>query len=194
MAANARRGEVAAVLDGREMRLRLTLGALAELESAFAAEDLAALVARFSTGKLSAIDMMRIVGAGHGFAGNVHALHGAPEWLDDAAALEARAVATARSLAIVDGDHASWPALPTGSRSGAPPRVQWCHGAPGVVTSLAGLARADERHGALLAAGGEFVWRAGPVARNAGLCHGTAGNGFAFLALPWGLYLSSDSR
>ena len=69
------------------------------------------------------------------------------------------------------------------SRSGAPPRVQWCHGAAGVVTSLAGLAHGDERHGALLADGGELVWRAGPVARSAGLCHGTAGNGFAFLAL-----------
>lgn len=64
MAANARRGEVAAILDGREMRLRLTLGALAELESAFAAEDLGALVARFSTGKLSATDMVRVIGAG----------------------------------------------------------------------------------------------------------------------------------
>jgi len=27
------------------------------------------------------------------------------------------------------------------------------------------------------------VWRAGPLARDAGLCHGTAGNGFAFLSL-----------
>jgi hypothetical protein len=128
-------------------------------------------------------DRLRYVGAAHGFAGNVHALHDAPEWLDDAADLEARAVATTRALAIVKGDHASWPSLPTGSRSGAPPRVQWCHGAAGIVTSLAGLARGDERHGALLAAGGELVWRAGPVARSAGLCHGTAGNGFAFLAL-----------
>jgi lanthionine synthetase-like protein len=34
-----------------------------------------------------------------------------------------------------------------------------------------------------MAAGGELVWQAGPVARSAGLCHGTAGNGFAFLAL-----------
>ena len=107
-------------------------------------------------------------GAGHGFAGNVLALHGAPEWLDDAATLEARAVATARALAIVDGDRASWPPLPSGSRSGAPPRVQWCHGAPGVVTSLAALAHGDERHGALLAAGGELVWRAGPLARKRG--------------------------
>jgi hypothetical protein len=128
-------------------------------------------------------ERLRYVGAGHGFAGNVHALHGAPEWLDDAAALEAQAVATARALAILDGGNASWPSLATGSRSGAPPRVQWCHGAAGVVTSLAGLAHGDERHGALLAAGGKLVWRAGPIARNAGLCHGTAGNGFAFLAL-----------
>jgi hypothetical protein len=34
-----------------------------------------------------------------------------------------------------------------------------------------------------MAAGGELVWRAGPVAASASLCHGTAGNGFAFLAL-----------
>ena len=64
MAANRRRGEVAAMLDGREMKLRLTLGALAELEAAFAVEDLGALVARFSSGKLSATDMVRIIGAG----------------------------------------------------------------------------------------------------------------------------------
>ena len=111
------------------------------------------------------------------------ALRGAPEWLDDAAAFEARAVATARAVAIVDGGLASWPALPSGSRTGAPPRVQWCHGAPGVVTSLAALAPGDEQHGALLAAGGELVWRAGPLAGKPGLCHGTAGNGFALMAL-----------
>jgi len=51
------------------------------------------------------------------------------------------------------------------------------------VTSLARLAPGDERHTALLAAGGELTWRAGPSALNVGLCHGTAGNGFAFLAL-----------
>jgi hypothetical protein len=145
------------------------------------------LLARQETDGLWTQDLygerQRLVGAGHGFAGNVLALHGAPEWLDDAAGVEARAVATARALAIVDGGHASWPPLASGSRTGAPPRVQWCHGAAGVVTSLAALAPGDERHGELLAAGGELVWRAGPLAQNAGLCHGTGGNGFAFLAL-----------
>ena len=62
--ANARRGEITAELDGTRMRLCLTLGALAELESAFAAEDLSALVARFATGRLSARDMARVIGAG----------------------------------------------------------------------------------------------------------------------------------
>jgi hypothetical protein len=95
----------------------------------------------------------------------------------------ARATGTARALAIVDGDVASWPALAERSSTGAPPRVQWCHGAPGIVASLAGLAPDDDAHGALLIAGGELVWRVGPPAGNAGLCHGTAGNGFAFLAL-----------
>jgi hypothetical protein len=125
----------------------------------------------------------RHVGAGHGFAGNMFALQGAPEWLDDAGAVEVRAVAAARRLAIVDGDCANWPTLTSDSPTGAPPRVQWCHGAAGVVTSLARVAHGDAAHGALLAAGGELVWRAGPPARSAGLCHGTAGNGFAFLAL-----------
>jgi hypothetical protein len=128
-------------------------------------------------------DRSRYVGAGHGFAGNVLVLCGAAEWLDDAASVEARALATARALAIVEDGLASWPSLPGGSRTSAAPRVQWCHGAPGIVTSLAPLAPDDDEHAALLAAGGELTWRVGPVAGNAGLCHGTAGNGFAFLAL-----------
>jgi hypothetical protein len=64
MSANRRRGEIAATLDGRERRLCLTLGALAELEMAFEAEHLGALVERFSSGRLSARDLIRIIGAG----------------------------------------------------------------------------------------------------------------------------------
>lgn len=64
MAANRRRGEVAAIIDGREHVLCLTLGALAELESAFAVDDLSALAERFSSGRLAARDLMRVVAAG----------------------------------------------------------------------------------------------------------------------------------
>lgn len=64
MPANARRGEVEAVFDGSARRLVLTLGALAELESAFGVADLTALAERFESGRLSARDALRILGAG----------------------------------------------------------------------------------------------------------------------------------
>lgn len=67
---NRLRGEIAAMLDGREWTLVLTLGALAELEAAYACEDLMALVERFSTGRLSARDMILLIGAGLRGAGN----------------------------------------------------------------------------------------------------------------------------
>ena len=61
-------------------------------------------------------------------------------------------------------------------------RVQWCHGAPGVVCALSG-APAHRPLDALLLAAGELVWEVGPLRKGAGLCHGTAGNGWAFLKL-----------
>src|SRR3954471_14798899 len=61
---NKHRGEIAAEIGGRRRTLVLTLGALAELESAFGADDLAALAERFGTGRLGARDLMRIIGAG----------------------------------------------------------------------------------------------------------------------------------
>ncbi|WP_157015084.1 gene transfer agent family protein [Mesorhizobium xinjiangense] len=61
---NARRGEIAAEFDGKQYRLCLTLGALAELEQAFGVGNLADLAARFTGGKLAAEDLVRIVGAG----------------------------------------------------------------------------------------------------------------------------------
>jgi Phage tail tube protein, GTA-gp10 len=72
MLANARRGEVMAKLDGKDYRLCLTLGGLAELETALGADDLVTLGERFSTGRLSARDMIAVIAAGLRGAG--HAL------------------------------------------------------------------------------------------------------------------------
>ncbi|MGB3416809.1 MAG: gene transfer agent family protein [Mesorhizobium sp.] len=95
MSANRRRGEVAAMLDGRPRRLCLTLGALAELEAAYAADDLTALVERFSTGRLSALDMIRIIGAG---------LRGAGESVSDeeVGAMQSDAGATGFAAVVAD--------------------------------------------------------------------------------------------
>ena len=62
--ANRHRGEISATLDSAQYRLVLTLGALAELEAAFGADDMVALAARFDNGRLKACDCVRIIGAG----------------------------------------------------------------------------------------------------------------------------------
>lgn len=62
--ANRRRGEVEAIVDGRPRVLCLTLGALCELEAAFAVDDLASLAERFASGRLKARDVARVFAAG----------------------------------------------------------------------------------------------------------------------------------
>lgn len=62
--ANRHRGEIDAEIGGVRRRLVLTLGALAELEDAFGADDLVALTERFGSGRLKARDLTRIIGAG----------------------------------------------------------------------------------------------------------------------------------
>ena len=52
-----------------------------------------------------------------------------------------------------------------------------------MVTSLAAVAPGGDEHRRLMLAGGELTWHAGPLAKGANLCHGTAGNGYAFLTL-----------
>lgn len=69
--ANRRRGEIEAMIGGERRVLCLTLGGLAELETAFGAESLNDLAARFSTGRLKAADMIRIIGAGLRGGGNL---------------------------------------------------------------------------------------------------------------------------
>lgn len=62
--ANRHRGEIEVEIGGARRRLVLTLGALAELEAAFGADDLVALAERFGSGRLRARDLARIIAAG----------------------------------------------------------------------------------------------------------------------------------
>jgi len=64
MMVNPYRGEVKLVVDGRPHVLRLTLGALAELEQALAAGSLLELVERFETGRFSTRDLLALLTAG----------------------------------------------------------------------------------------------------------------------------------
>lgn len=123
------------------------------------------------------------LGPAHGLAGVVVALGRRPDLLAPERFAEG-VTAVLVATAIRERDRANWPPLrgrPLAGEDGAI-RTQWCHGAPGTVASLASLPREAELD-ALLLAGGELTWAAGPLRKGAGLCHGTAGNGLALLAL-----------
>lgn len=62
--ANPWEGEVSIRLDGTRHVMRLTLGALAELEDALHADTLVALVERFESGAFSTRDVLALIVAG----------------------------------------------------------------------------------------------------------------------------------
>jgi lantibiotic modifying enzyme len=129
----------------------------------------------------------RYLGAGHGYVGNVWSLLRGGSLLSEVERrdIERRAIDVVTRDAVVEDNWANWPPLAGESltTSDGTIRVQWCHGAPGVVTSLAAVGRDDEDWSALLESAGNLIWDAGPVATGVGICHGTAGNGYALLAL-----------
>jgi len=120
------------------------------------------------------------LGAVHGFAGIALALIAGRDLIDPQA-WTGWSAALARALeatAVHAEVGVNWPA-----RLGATPpkmRVQICHGAPGMIYGFAALDQPIEE---LLLAAGELVWRAGPLIKGANFCHGTDGNGYAFLKL-----------
>jgi uncharacterized protein YyaL (SSP411 family) len=83
---------------------------------------------------------------------------------------------------VYEGKLANWPPrFGDGlERPDGEPRLQWCHGAPGIVISTAEFLPEE-----LLSAGAELTWRAGPHGPKKGpsICHGTAGNGYVFLKI-----------
>jgi Lanthionine synthetase C-like protein len=124
--------------------------------------------------------VQRSLGSIHGAVGNVLALLSGDDLLaaERRVTLERETAAALARAAVVEDGLANWP--PTAGGGLAAPdgqiRVQWCHGAPGIVASAADYL--DEE---LLLAGAELTWRAGPLKKGPGLCHGTAGNGYALL-------------
>ena len=122
-------------------------------------------------------DVNRYLGPAHGLVGNVHALLQVEGAWSERLRRETAAI-LAREAVVEDG-FATWPASAGGPLD--PPsgiRLQWCHGAPGMVATAAPYL--DEE---LLLAGAELTWRAGAhgAEKGAGLCHGTSGNGYALL-------------
>lgn len=124
----------------------------------------------------------RYVGAGHGAIGNVAVFVRAIDLLDAGRreTFASRLRAMLERYAMSEGETVNWYTLGQPSEQN---RMQWCHGAAGVITSLAALDGEDDVIEDLLRRGGNGVWQAGPLKKGPTLCHGTAGNGFALLQM-----------
>ena len=122
------------------------------------------------------------IDAVHGFVATALPLIHGRNLLADAdwAAWQACIENTVLRTATWEGKQVNWRAFLT-PPSIRPLLMQYCHGAPGFVVCLAdmpGHALDD-----VLTAAGEAVWGAGPLTKGSNLCHGTGGNGYAFLKL-----------
>jgi len=123
--------------------------------------------------------MLRSLNPPHGLVGNVQAVRP----LLDAGrreVLERETAAVLERTAVVEDGLANWPPRdrPTLPGPDGQIRVQWCAGSPGIVISAWDYL--DEE---LVLQGAELPWRTGPPGLEKGpsICHGTAGNGYAFL-------------
>lgn len=134
----------------------------AAAERVLAARDADGLWTQFYVGR-----EFRFLGPAHGYAGIIRALTNRGE---------APAPADLSAYVTRDDGLLNWD--PATDARPDEIRVQWCHGAPGMVATLGDLLDLDDA-----LAGGELTWRAGPLAKGSGLCHGTTGNAYAFLAL-----------
>jgi hypothetical protein len=101
----------------------------------------------------------------------------AAQWADWQACI----VNTVRRTADIEAGQVNWRPQLDRTPDAAKKLMQFCHGAPGFVICLAELPCTDLD--TLLLAAGDTVWLAGPLAKGANLCHGTAGNAYAFLKL-----------
>ena len=126
----------------------------------------------------------RYLDAVHGFAAtacvliNARHLLPADDWPEWQRCIET----TVANTAIREGGMATWPTQ-ADEPPGTPQKwlMQFCHGAPGFVICLAQLP--GYVLDALLVEAGEATWAAGPLTKGSNLCHGTAGNAYAFLVL-----------
>lgn len=89
------------------------------------------------------------------------------------------------SLALQDGDGN----FPCDTRDATHPGmnilVHWCHGAPGAIYLLAKayLHFREERYLHACIRASDLIWRKGLLLKGPGICHGVAGNAYAFLIM-----------
>jgi hypothetical protein len=131
--------------------------------------------------------LLHLLGAGHGFVGNLYPFVRGSAYLPADLAEWARATAVDTMIKSADTEAgcANWASNLGGvDRDRDTHLLQWCHGAPGVIISLNPIPKGySTRFDELLVMAGELIWQAGPLTKGISLCHGTDGNGIALLKL-----------
>ena len=126
-------------------------------------------------------------GACHGLTGNANILlQGADLLPDDYAETIVKRTVSTLYISVKEQDNlANWTICTKPDIDKL--LVQWCHGAAGIVTAMARTPKTDyhdsKQLDQLLEKTAELVWQAGPLTKGSSICHGTSGNGYAFLYL-----------
>lgn len=121
------------------------------------------------------------LGAAHGLAGIFYML------------LQVQSVLTEAELTTLVRPSIDWLAAlqypsgnyPSSIGSSSDKLIHWCHGAPGTIhlLLLAHLAFRETRYLEMAKKCAEVIWHRGILKKGYGVCHGTAGNGYAFLRM-----------
>ena len=128
-------------------------------------------------------DDLQFIGAAHGTFGNIQALMACKELLstNEINLIVERAGQLLKNILVTTGNsEVNWK---TRANSDKTPLMHWCHGAPGIVCSVAHILPRSKELDEIFMKAGETIWNAGPLKKGTSLCHGTSGNGFAFLKL-----------
>ena len=127
----------------------------------------------------------KFLGPVHGYAGNMLPLLRGWDWLtQEQRSRVMNAIPRTLSRHAWRTDiGTSWRPRAKAVGDKPPSLCQYCHGAPGMVATFAGAPFSQPELETLLEEGAQFAWAAGPLVKGSNLCHGTGGNGYAFLAL-----------
>lgn len=121
------------------------------------------------------------IGAAHGIVGIIYVLLLCREYLTKRQ-LESLVLPTVNYIASLKYKSGNYPSSLGNSTDKL---IHWCHGAPGVIHLLALSYEVfkDESHLKLSRECADVIWQRGLLKKGYGLCHGVAGNGYAFLRM-----------
>lgn len=132
-------------------------------------------------------------GAAHGVCTILQALISVPDFLDSHPAEAKDIKDTVDYLLSLQDAEGNFPAATDEIHQRTHELVHWCHGAPGVIYLMAKayLVWREEKYLKSCETAAHLIWSKGLLRKGPGICHGVAGNGYAFLLM---YRLTDDDR